>query len=147
MAPRFTAVGEEISPPLKWSHLPPHTKDLVLIVEDADPPLPKPLVHCVAYNIPVSLHGLAEGTMPPDRDKQHAVQPAGFLMGKNSSGWQAWKGPRPVSGHGVHHYYFQLYALTTKLEFKEPPSKDEIVRAMSGNALAVATCIGTFQRE
>ena len=147
MSPRFTSIDKEISPPLQWNRTPPHTKDLLLIVEDADPPLPRPLVHAIAYNIPVAIRGLEEGSMPAHHDRKHAVQPNAFVMGKNSKGSQTWLGPKPVAGHGPHHYYFQLFALTTKLEFKKPPKKEEILKAIRGNVLGVATCIGAFERE
>jgi Raf kinase inhibitor-like YbhB/YbcL family protein len=146
MSPRFTSIDKEISPPLQWSNIPPHTKSLLLIVEDADPPLPRPLVHAIAYNISPSTHTLAEGEMPAHHDRKQAQQPSSFLMGKNSMGGQAWKGPRPVAGHGPHHYYFQLFALTTKLDFKKAPEKKDILKAINGNVLAVGTCIGTFER-
>ena len=147
MSPRFTAVGKGVSPPLHWAHLPPHTKDLVLIVEDADPPVPRPIVHAVAYNIPASTHGLAEGSIPAHAIWKKAPQPEGFLLGKNTKGGQSWIEPRPVAGHGPHRYYFQLFAVTGKLDFKTPPTKVEILRAISGNVLGVAKCIGVFERE
>src|SRR6185369_5695646 len=44
----YTADGEGISPPLQWSGLPPSTRSVVVIVEDADSPTPQPLVHAIA---------------------------------------------------------------------------------------------------
>src|SRR4051812_41288959 len=35
-------VGENVSPPLSWSGVPPHAAELLVIVEDPDAPLPRP---------------------------------------------------------------------------------------------------------
>ncbi len=58
-----TCEGEDRSPSLAWSGLPPGTKSLALIVDDPDAPDPRAprvvWVHWVLYNIPPSAKGLA----------------------------------------------------------------------------------------
>jgi len=49
---RYTADGIGCSPPLQWSGVPEAARSLVLIVEDADAPMPSPLVHAIAVNLP-----------------------------------------------------------------------------------------------
>ncbi|HWF70291.1 MAG TPA: YbhB/YbcL family Raf kinase inhibitor-like protein, partial [Mycobacterium sp.] len=41
-------VGDNTSPQLRWIGLPPETRQLVLIIDDVDVPLPRPLLHTVA---------------------------------------------------------------------------------------------------
>jgi hypothetical protein len=55
--------GENISPPLSWSGVPEDAAELVLIMQDPDAPLPRPVVHLIATGIPPSSGGLAEGAL------------------------------------------------------------------------------------
>jgi phosphatidylethanolamine-binding protein (PEBP) family uncharacterized protein len=88
-------VGENVSPALSWSGVPPDAKEIVLIVEDADAPLPRPFVHVIVFAIPASATALDEGRLS---------SPAGaeLAMGKNTLGKAKYGGPRPVPGHGPH---------------------------------------------
>lgn len=45
-------VGENMSPPLAWKHIPRGTAELALVIEDADAPLACPFVHTVVTAIP-----------------------------------------------------------------------------------------------
>ncbi len=86
---RYTQDGEALFPPLEWEGLPEGTKSLALIVEDADAPFPRPLVHAVLHSIPVTLSGIQEGGLGM---KQVRVSPLGFKVGRNSvarpAGWR-----------------------------------------------------------
>src|SRR4051812_27666362 len=59
---RFAGKGEgdNVSPPLTWSNLPPGTRGLVLIVEDPNVPLPVPFVHAIATGLDLQTGGLLE---------------------------------------------------------------------------------------
>ena len=41
-------VGDNTSPQLSWAGLPSQTRQVVLIIDDVDVPLPRPLLHTVA---------------------------------------------------------------------------------------------------
>src|SRR3954464_8126941 len=60
---RFTADGEGLSPPLQWNSVPAGAAALVIVVEDADAPSPKPLVHCIVIDIPAESGRFAEGEL------------------------------------------------------------------------------------
>jgi Raf kinase inhibitor-like YbhB/YbcL family protein len=138
----FTADGPNCSPPLRWTDPPPGTKELAMIVEDPDAPLPEPFVHWVLYKIPPSA-----GELPghvPQQAKPHA--PAGALQGKNSFGKIGYGGPAPPVGHGTHHYHFRLYALDQPLEVREGLNKDALLAAMSGHVLDEGDLVGTYRR-
>src|SRR5688572_12369684 len=108
----FTADGRNASPELRWSGLPPGTKELALIADDPDAPKSEPFVHWVAYKIPADAAHLPEG-LPP---KKKLSDPPGIMQGRNSFGDIGYDGPAPPKGHGTHHYHFHLYALDEPLE-------------------------------
>lgn len=64
MPVRYTQDGQGVFPPLRWEGLPPRTMSVVLLVEDADIPWVRPLVHLIVHSIPPELTELAEGSIP-----------------------------------------------------------------------------------
>ncbi len=139
---RFTGDGEDLSPPLSWEGLPPATRELAMIVDDPDAPTSEPWVHWVIYKLPATQEGLIEGVPPMPRPKS----PPGSIQGRNS--WDAigYQGPAPPKGHGVHRYFFRLYALDRGLELPEGLDKAGLLKAMRGHILAQAELMGTYQR-
>jgi Raf kinase inhibitor-like YbhB/YbcL family protein len=162
---RYTADGENISPPLEWSGVTGDAKSLVLIVEDPDAPDPehpqRTWVHWLLYNIPPGASSLPEGVRDADL-------PEGTRVGSNDWGRKAWGGPDPAIGQ--HRYFFRLYALDTELPLldaqtieqrraaqRDPHRPDEartisaatkleVERAMAGHVLAEAELMGTYQK-
>ncbi|RAK56541.1 YbhB/YbcL family Raf kinase inhibitor-like protein [Phenylobacterium deserti] len=139
--PRFTADGDQISPPLAWRSLPEETQGLVLIVEDPDAPANDPLVHLLAWDLPPELEVLPEGEFKSPR---HAGLDE--VLGRNSYLQTAWLPPDPPRGHGPHLYVFQLFALDRKLSFDHAPSRGAVVEAMSGHVLAKGVLVATYER-
>jgi Raf kinase inhibitor-like YbhB/YbcL family protein len=123
-----------LSPPLSWSGVPHGAKELALFCDDPDAPTPKPWVHWVVYKIPPMQSGLPEGT----RDD--------LTEGQNDFNKTSYGGPMPPPGHGVHHYYFHLYALDVSLLTGPGLTKDQLVGAMQGHILAEGELIGTYER-
>jgi Raf kinase inhibitor-like YbhB/YbcL family protein len=130
-------VGANISPPLAWHDLPDDASELVLIVEDPDAPLPRPVVHLALAGIPPELTGLAEGDLNDDGP---------YGNGRGSFGRSGYTGPRPVPGHGAHTYVFQLYALSRPLGLPPAAKPSSIVGAMNGAVLARGRLNGTYER-
>jgi Raf kinase inhibitor-like YbhB/YbcL family protein len=139
---RHTGDGEDLSPALTWSDVPPGTKELALIVDDPDAPTPEPWVHWVLYKIPADVRGLPEAV--PSR-AQKLTQPAA-LQGRNSWNTIGYRGPAPPKGHGLHHYRFRLYALDAALPVESGLDKRGLLKAMSGHILAEGELVGTYQR-
>jgi Raf kinase inhibitor-like YbhB/YbcL family protein len=138
----FTADGPNVSPPLRWTALPPGTRELAMIVEDPDAPRPEPFVHWVLYKIPA-----AAGELPGRVPQQAKLKaPPGALQGKNSFGKIGYGGPAPPPGHGTHHYHFRLYALDEPLEVREGLDKDALLAAMSDHVLDEGDLVGTYRR-
>jgi hypothetical protein len=139
---KYTCDGEDLSPPLSWTGLPPETRSLVLIVDDPDAPDPAaPQMtwgHWVLYNIPPSTTGLSEG-IPSSQ------LPAGTLEGRNDWRRTGYGGPCPPKGR--HRYFFKLYALDGLLPDLRQPTKVQLEQAMKKHILAQATLIGMYQRR
>ena len=138
---RYTADGEGLSPPLQWRGVPPGTASLVLIVEDADAPTPRPLVHAIVVDLPASSGALAEGAL---KSPDHAGQDV--HEGRNSFLLAGWLPPDPPPGHGQHRYAFQLFALAAGEAFGDTPGRDAVLEAVRENALASGCLIGTYER-
>jgi Raf kinase inhibitor-like YbhB/YbcL family protein len=139
---RYTISGEDLSPPLRWGNVPSGTRELVLIVEDYDISLPKPMVHCIAYHLPPEGE-LREGALPSRN--ADALDPVPKL-GRNGMGFHRYDGSAAPPGHGPHHYVFQFFAVSRELEFEGAPSKNEFLDAMKDHVLAVGRLTGTFER-
>lgn len=137
---KYTAQGENISPPLQWSDAPDTTRSFVLIIDDPDAPDPRApqatWVHWVLYDIPI-------GTRSLSADMAKHGLPAGTRAGIN--GWKrtAYGGPAPPIGR--HRYFHRLYALDVVLPDLEFPAKARLLNAMKGHVLAEAHLIGMYQ--
>lgn len=136
---RFTCQGTDVSPPLVFSGVPADAKSLVLIVDDPDAPDPKApkmtYVHWVVYDLPPDAKGFAEGVKS---------LPAGTRDGVNDWKRTGYGGPCPPIGR--HRYFFKLYALDTRLEGLDKPTKDQVLKAMHGHVLAEAQIVGTYEK-
>ncbi len=135
---RYTCKGENISPPLSWTGIPPEAKSLVLICDDPDAP-GGVFNHWLLYNIPPTTTSLPEGIPPL------LTLPDGSLQGFNSFGRIGYGGPCPPPGP-AHRYFFRLYALDKTLELPPKARKPEVLKAMEGHILAVAELMGRFSR-
>jgi len=103
-------VGQNVSPSLSWSHVPAESVQLVLIIEDSDVPLPRPFAHLLAYGIAPQRTGFERGELSNAAD---------YKLGRNTFGPNGYAGPRALVGHGLHHYHFQLFALSEHVEWKD----------------------------
>jgi Raf kinase inhibitor-like YbhB/YbcL family protein len=133
-------LGENLSPPLEWSGVPPWTSELVLVMQDPDAPLPRPVVHLIATGIPGDCQALGEGLLTPGVTQN-------LTFGRGSFGRIGYSGPRPIPGHGPHRYVFQIFALAGRL--RVPPRADLCVikTAMKGFVLAHGTLSGVYDRR
>jgi Raf kinase inhibitor-like YbhB/YbcL family protein len=124
-----------LSPALEWTGAPKGTKEFALVCFDPDAPLPNGFVHWVLYNIPASTTKLPEG--------QSASV---FGAGMNGTGKAGYMGPYPPNGHGIHHYYFWLYALDGPLNLKPGLNLDQLLQAISPHILEQARIVGLYDR-
>lgn len=137
---RFTADGAGVSPPLFWTQIPEGTERLVLIVEDPDAPTPQPLVHAVIWGLPIEGE-LKEGAIRADGSGDESGD-----VGRNSFFGEGWLPPDPPTGHGTHHYAFQLFAIGPGPDVRSNAGRGEVVKAMAGRVLAAGLLTGTYSR-
>ena len=138
--PRYSADGENFSPPLSWSPV-SDAGAYALIVEDPDAPREHPFVHWMIWNIPGEVDRLPEG-IPP---KIHPISPQGAVQGLNDRGETGYMGPKPPPGHGLHHYHFQLFALDGPLDIQPDADLRTLVDAIKGRTIASGEMVGTFK--
>ncbi len=141
---RYTVDGESVSPPIAWEKLPVGTESLVLLVEDADAPVLRPLVHAILVNIPPGLPGLREGAIPAS---MHGPDAIGYAPGRNSLGRRGWMPIAPPRGHGPHRYAFQIFALDNVPQFDWPPGREHLLRVIRPHLIGRGTLVGIYQRK
>ncbi|MEB4209634.1 YbhB/YbcL family Raf kinase inhibitor-like protein [Mycobacterium sp. 94-17] len=129
-------VGDNASPPLRWAASPAGTRQLVLVIDDVDVPLPRPLVHTAAVIDP-SVDGVAAGALQPGCP--------GIRFLQADLGHYGYAGPRPIRGHGPHRYRFHVLALDAVLPDTVTTTKG-LLAAMRGHVLARGTLTGTYER-
>jgi phosphatidylethanolamine-binding protein (PEBP) family uncharacterized protein len=129
-------VGANTSPALRWEGLPPNTRQVVLIIDDVDVPLPRPLLHTVAVIEP-TVENVAAGGLQPGT--------AGMRFIRADLGHRGYAGPRPVPGHGPHHYRFHVFATDEPIPDGVTTAK-ALLAAMGGHVLARGVLTGTYER-
>src|SRR4029077_3966095 len=95
-------VGENLSPQFSWSNVPDGTKSFVFLMIDPEGRAPGGVNHWVAYGIPASVTGFAEGEVSKPSDK--------YVGGKSTQGVGFYSGPCTPPNATAHHYTFVLIA-------------------------------------
>jgi Raf kinase inhibitor-like YbhB/YbcL family protein len=113
-------VGDNVSPELSWNNVPEGTKSFVVLMTDPEGRAGAGVVHWLAYGIPASVTGFAEGEVSKPSEK--------YIGGKGTRGVGFYSGPCTPPNTMPHHYTFVLIA--TDFDPKELPpglTRDEIV--------------------
>lgn len=139
LADPHSAYFDNISPPLHWSSA-PDVKAWAIIVEDPDAPRDLPFVHWMIWNIEGGVHALPQGLPNAER----LLTPQAAIQGKNDMGTHGWFGPRPPAGHGVHRYYFQIFALDDFLPMDGDTPLKELLNALKGHTIAKGEMMATY---
>jgi Raf kinase inhibitor-like YbhB/YbcL family protein len=160
MAPRFAqrtfdtpggwpayCPGENVSPPLRWSNVPPGTESFALTLYDhiarcetcgRRAPEGRLWGHWGIYNIPAEVTRLPEGLSAESVLLDGSVQ---VMNGFNEVGYG---GPCPPPNH-VHFYVFTLYALDAQLDLPQSAAVDDLSAALPGHVLEQAELTGIFR--
>lgn len=140
---KYTCDGDEVlSPPLSVSGAPDGTKSFVLVMDDPDIPKAVKEVrrvdafdHWVAYNISPDTREIPEG-FAFEHEGLNTLKDLGYV------------GPCPPPQYEPkeHRYVFTLYALSDVLAFAEPPTKEEVLRALAPIEIGRAQLVGRYAR-
>lgn len=129
---RYSCQGQNISPPLSIKGVPAAAESLAIIMHDPDAPAGDWL-HWTIWNIAPQTTQLREGSLP-----------GGTTEGITDFGTIGYGGPCPPSG--THRYFFELYALDSKLDLPDGSRRGELEEAIQKHLLTKAELVGLFTR-
>lgn len=129
-------LGDNTSPQLRWTAPPTETRQLVLIIDDVDVPLPRPLLHTVAVIEP-DVTEVGPGMLQPGNAGTR------FIPGDLRN--RGYAGPRPIRCHGPHHYRFHVFALDEPIPDQVTTAR-ALLKQMAGHVVARGVLIGTYER-
>jgi Raf kinase inhibitor-like YbhB/YbcL family protein len=127
---QYSRDGEDKSPPLRITDVPPNTRSLTLIMDDPDAPRGT-FTHWIVFDMDPKTVEIGE-----DRVPENARQ------GATDWGEAKYGGPKPPSGE--HRYFFRLYALDTKLDLPRGSGRQQIMQAMQSHILEQAETMGRY---
>jgi Raf kinase inhibitor-like YbhB/YbcL family protein len=136
-------VGDNVSPQFSWSNVPDGTNSFVLLMVDPEGRGGAGVFHWVAYGIPATVTGFAEGAVSKQTDQ--------YVGGKSTQGVPFYSGPCTPPNQTAHHYTFTLIA-TDLAPTDLPPglSHDDVTAKLAppgqppAHTKGVAGMIGLF---
>lgn len=123
----FAAETGNQVPALEIAGVPAGAVELAVILHDPDAPLPNGFTHWTVYGIDPESASIESGRIGP-----------------NGIGEAAYTGPQPPFGHGTHHYYFTVYALSRPVEGL--PSREEFLASYADAIIEQNRLVGTYSR-
>jgi hypothetical protein len=132
---QYTCDGKGVSPPLRWSGVPPQAASLALIVSDPDAPGGR-FVHWTLYSLPPQVTRLPTG----------APVLAGARQGRNSFGKRGWGAPCPPKSDPAHRYDFDLYWLERPVDIPDGAKAQDVLRGIAEAAGGHGRLVGRYAR-
>src|ERR1700735_221136 len=131
-------VGENISPALSWANPPDGTKSYALLMFDPEGRPPGGVSHWVAYGIPVSVTGFAEGEVSKASGK--------YVGGTSLMKLSTYFGPCTPPGP-IHHYTLTLMATDLDPKALAPGlERADAQKALDGHVVEATGLIGIFSK-
>ncbi len=140
---RYTAIGENTSPPLKIENLDPEAETIAIIVNDADAPVER-ASHWLIWNIPALIDNIQEN-IPMDVKKVPELN--GAYQGKNDFGDIGYRGPALPSStfEKPHTYRLIVYALDSELDLEPGAQERELLDAMEDHIIQKGFLSGSYE--
>lgn len=154
---KWSAFGEGTFPTTEWTipkEFDGEIKEWVLMVEDADAPLPSPVVHGWYYGIPSDKTNVSACDLELDplslrtsggRDSYKLK--GGFLYGANIRK-TIYGPPRGFKNHGPHRYFYTVLGLAEPLDhnqLSDGATKSELVSQLEGKLVIWGEWIGIWE--
>lgn len=125
---RFAGREPAETPRFEVGGIPEGTAELALICDDPDAPMPGGFIHWTLYGLPARI-----GHVDPTEGRH----------GPNDAETEGYAGPYPPAGHGPHHYFFWVYALSRPVEGE--PTRDEFLRDYADAVVGQARVVGLYR--
>lgn len=154
---RHSCFGDNVSPAVSWSNVPPDAASLLLFMVDPDADMAMGasvsagFVHWIVYNIPPDTTGFGEGVpagvaleggaMQGSNDFARYEGPGAVFPGGSPVRLIGYDGPCPPE---QHRYVIAVYALDIVLDVPPDATPGEILDAMQGHIIAEAQWSGVF---
>lgn len=132
-------VGENVSPPFAWTNAPAKTTSFALLMFDPEGRGGAGVSHWVAYGIPASVTGFAEGEVSKASDK--------YVGGHGTAKQSTYLGPCTPPGP-PHHYTFTFIATT--LGVKDLPAgltREQFFEKSQGKLLQATGLIALWKKK
>ncbi|MFJ9815545.1 YbhB/YbcL family Raf kinase inhibitor-like protein [Streptomyces sp. NPDC101151] len=132
---RYTCEGENVSPPLAVTGVPPQASSLAFLLQDPDAPRGT-FTHWLVWDIDPHAGHLTAG--------EH---PRGAAEGRNDFGRTGYGGPCPPRGDSPHRYVLTVYATDRRPDLTADATRADLLHALSGHTLATGTLTGRYGRQ
>ncbi|MCW3121651.1 MAG: hypothetical protein JWQ38_1143 [Flavipsychrobacter sp.] len=165
---KYTCTGQQVSPPLMISNIPPEAKSLAIVVCDPDAPTKittsviksqtvggkkgkKKVINTKetrtmdACTVDGFTHWILWNVDATDATHTIPEDFRGDNVGQNSSGTSGYIGMCPPTG--THHYHFIVYALDTKLNIDKNVTKSALEKVMQGHIVAKGELVGLYNKS
>jgi Raf kinase inhibitor-like YbhB/YbcL family protein len=136
---KYSMYGGSTQPDFKITSVPATAQSIAIIFHDLDVSIGGATddnLHWIAWNIPV-VNGTA--TMEEGKLPEGAV-------GRATRG-AAFMGPGAPNSPRYHHYVFEFYALSSKIDLPANGLRPELLEAMKGKVVAKAAYVGRFRND
>ena len=137
---KYTADGENVSPPIDFGEAPEGTVEVALICHDPDAPREGGWTHWVLWGLSPDVEALPEAVPTTAQ-----VEDPPCMQGENSGGKIGYMGPSPPPGD-PHRYQFTAYALSESVSPGDAADRDALLAAMEGNIIAQTMLEGLYSR-
>ncbi|CAO2650161.1 Nn.00g014530.m01.CDS01 [Neocucurbitaria sp. VM-36] len=150
LSKHYSKFGTGRFPALSWEKPTVSFKEYLILAEDPDAPLRKPNVHGIYLFIPPTITSITNDDLElvGEVDGVNSIK-AGYRVGKNRRDI-VYIPPRPPLGHGPHRYFFELVALSEKLDpsvMSKVPTKKEVEEAIVGKVAAWGVWEASFEHR
>jgi len=146
----YSAFGSGRIPSFTWPAAGPNVKEYLFLAEDPDAPLGHSNVHGIYCCIPPTTTSLSPSDLEVLKEEDGVkIIKSGWRVGKNRRN-VVYIPSRPPRGHGPHRYFFQLIALSEKLDMQKVskvPTKTELMEAIDGRVVEWGRWDATYESQ